>query len=701
MSLNTILSIGTSGLSVAQTGLRVVSDNIANANTPGYVRKTVTQVSLSTAGIGSGVGVEAIARAANKYLQAASLSSSSATGAAGVLSSYLDNAQALFGDPSGDNSYFSGLDDVYTAFSSAADSPASQLLRSQVLNRVQSFLTDSSRINSSLGTLAKQADTQIGADIDQANNLLGQISGLNADISRSKSIGGDASGSENIQSGLIDQLGKLIDIQVGPRSTGGVNLRAGDGTILIGDGVATLSYNRTDSGSGVIQVSATGSTVPALTARVGGGELKGLLDLRNTELPGMAAQLGEFVSQAVEEINRAHNAASSVPAPASLTGKDIGLDLPTAVSGFTGKTTVAITDSGGNLLHKVAIDFSAGTMSLDGGAAAGFTPATFLASLNGQLGANGSASFANGALTVSAAGGNGVSIADDPTSPSLKAGQGFSQFFGMNDLIRSTGYSYITGLSATDPHGFTPGDQIKLRLTDANGGRLRDVPVTVPAAGTMQDLLTALNDPTTGVGLYGAFGLDANGQMSFTANLGSGVSMSVLSDTTERGAGGPSMTELFGLGNAERGGRASRYSLDPAILSDPTRLAMAKLDPTAALGASVLAQGDGRGGVGLAQAGDTTTGFAAVGGFGAATMTVNRYASEFGGHVGRKAGNAETALTSAQAVKDEADARRQSVEGVNLDEELVNMTTYQQAFNASARVITAAKDMYDALLGML
>lgn len=701
MSLNTILSIGTSGLSVAQTGLRVVSDNIANANTAGYVRKTVTQVSLSTNGIGSGVGVEAISRAANKYLQAASLTSASATGAADVLSNYLDNAQALFGDPSGDNSYFSGLDDVYSAFSAAADSPASQLLRSQALTRVQAFLSDSSRINASLSTLAKQADTQINSDIDQANNLISQIYGLNADIARSKSIGGDASGSENIQSGLIDQLGKLIDVQVGPRATGGVNLRAGDGTILIGDGVATLSYNRTDSGSGVIQVTATGSAVQSITARISGGELKGLLDLRNTELPGMSAQLGEFVSQAVSEINRAHNAASAVPAPTSLIGKDVGLDLPTAISGFTGKTTVAITDSGGNLLHKVDIDFSAGTMSLDGGAAAGFTPASFLTTLNGQLGANGSASFSNGALTLSATGSNGIAIADDAASPSLKAGQGFSMFFGMNDLIKSTGYSYVTGLKTTDAHGFTPGDQIKLRLTDANGARLRDVPVTVPPAGTMQDLLNALNDPTTGVGLYGSFALDSDGRMAFTANLGSGVSMSVLNDDTERGVGGPSMTELFGLGDAERGGRASRYSLDPAILSNPSLLAMAKLDPSAALGTSVLAQGDGRGGVGLARAGDVTTQFAAVGGFGATSMTVSRYASEFGGHVGRKADNAETALTSAQAVKDEADARRQSVEGVNLDEELVNMTTYQQAFNASARVITAAKDMYDALLGML
>ena len=49
----------------------------------------------------------------------------------------------------------------------------------------------------------------------------------------------------------------------------------------------------------------------------------------------------------------------------------------------------------------------------------------------------------------------------------------------------------------------------------------------------------------------------------------------------------------------------------------------------------------------------------------------------------------------------EATARRQAVEGVNLDEELVNMTTYQQAFSASARMIQAAKDLYDVLLALV
>ncbi|HEY9218547.1 MAG TPA: flagellar basal body rod C-terminal domain-containing protein, partial [Phenylobacterium sp.] len=79
------------------------------------------------------------------------------------------------------------------------------------------------------------------------------------------------------------------------------------------------------------------------------------------------------------------------------------------------------------------------------------------------------------------------------------------------------------------------------------------------------------------------------------------------------------------------------------------------------------------------------------------SMTLTRYAAEFAGGVGRHAAQAELRKTSADAVKAEADTRRQSVEGVNLDEELVRLTTYQQAFNASARMIQAAKDMFDIL----
>jgi flagellar hook-associated protein 1 FlgK len=82
-------------------------------------------------------------------------------------------------------------------------------------------------------------------------------------------------------------------------------------------------------------------------------------------------------------------------------------------------------------------------------------------------------------------------------------------------------------------------------------------------------------------------------------------------------------------------------------------------------------------------------------------MTVSRYAAEFGGAIGRNAAAADTRKASAESVATEAVTRRQSIEGVNLDEELVRLTTYQQAFSASARMIQAAKDMYDVLLSMI
>ena len=67
----------------------------------------------------------------------------------------------------------------------------------------------------------------------------------------------------------------------------------------------------------------------------------------------------------------------------------------------------------------------------------------------------------------------------------------------------------------------------------------------------------------------------------------------------------------------------------------------------------------------------------------------------------RKADSAASRQQIAESVAAEADTRRSSAEGVNLDQELISMTTYQQAFSASARLVQAGKDLYDVLLQMV
>ncbi len=704
MSLTNIMSSATTGLMAAQTGLRTVSDNIANVNTAGYVRKVVNQAPLVASGMGVGVDITGISRAADAFLQRAALTARSSSAQAGVQAEALDRAQALFGDPSGSSSFFTRLDEVYAAFSAAAGDAASSIQRGAAIDSVTDFLNEASRISTSLKSLGSEADARIGGAVDRANQLLGQIDSLNTDISRAQVEGRDSTGSENIQAQLIDELSGLIDISISGRNNGGSVIRASDGTVLAGGGgAATLSYVRADGALGEIAVTLPGASgQAALRARLTSGEIRGLLDLRDRELPAIGDQLSEFVTKAVDELNRAHNAASSVPAPATLTGRNTGLDLPTAVAGFSGQTTIAVVAANGLLQRQVAVNFDAGTMSVDGGGPVAFTPGSFLTTLNTALGGFGSASFSNGALGLSANGGAGVAIADSATSPATKAGKGFSHYFGLNDLVTSTGFPfYDTGLAATSAHGFTTGDTISLRVADADGVRVKDVTVAVPAGAVMQDLLGALNSNTTGVGLYGAFSLDADGAMIFTPNA-RGASLSVLKDETERGAGGPSISELFGIGLAQRSGRAERFEVRTDVAANPLRLALASLDLTqAGAGKPVLALGDGSGAQSLAQAGESLAGFDAAGGLAASTMTVSRYASELAGSIARKADAATSRQTIAAAVASEADTRRSSAEGVNLDQELISMTTYQQAFSASARLVQAGKDMYDVLLTMV
>ncbi|NJC41621.1 flagellar hook-associated protein 1 FlgK [Brevundimonas alba] len=703
MSLNAIMNTATSGLAAAQTQLRVVSDNVSNVNTPGYVRKIADQVTLTSQGMGAGVEVARIRLATDRFLQAASLNAGAEAARQGVRYELYDRIQSLFGDPGGDSGFFSQVDGMFSAFAASAEDPTSSPRRQDALFRTQALFDEAGRIGEQIQAVREDADGRIQSAVEKANNLLQQIEGLNLEIARATVVSGDASGAETAQSALIGQLAELMDIRVSVRPVGGVSIRTGAGTLLAGEGAATLSYTRagtvtSETAFNEIWVTEPGGQKRSLLDSVVSGEIKGLVELRDVEAPATAERLAELVSHVADELNRAHNANSSVPAPTSLTGRNVGQTFESAIAGFTGGTTVAITNAAGVVQSRADIVFSGATMTVNGVAA---TPTTFLSVLNAQLGGAATASFVDGKLTIAASGGNGVAVADDPNSPSAKAGRGFSHYFGLNDLISTDRPAfYETGMTAASQHGFTAGEALSFRFTGATGSKLRDIQVTVPPGGTVGDLVTALNDPATGVGRFGSFALAADGSLKFTGNGSPPPTMSVLEDTTIQVPSGVSVTELFGIGGV-RASRADGFSLRTDIRQSPAKLALAQLNLTAAVGTSALSTGDGRGALLLADAGERATTFSAAGDSSGGVISVSRYASELSGEIGGKAAAAKNRNDTAAALATEASSRQTAFEGVNLDEELVLMTTYQQAFNASARMIQAAKDMYDTLLGMI
>jgi flagellar hook-associated protein 1 FlgK len=703
MALTSMMGAAVSGLQTAQTALTTVSNNIANVNTPGYVREVVDQSPQVSAGSTVGVTVDDVRRVTNQYLEGANYHAAAASGSSSIISSLLGQAQNAFGDPSQATSYLNQLSSVFSDFSAAANDPASNLPRGQTIDDMQTFLDSTQNVAGALSGLNTQAEGQISSDVGQANQLLSQINSLNVQIATTTATGASASSSQDDQSKLLNQLSSLMTINVVAQSNGSVVVRSATGQLLAGfGGAATLSYSPSVSAMGTISLTPAASTQPT-SLQLGDGELQGLLSLRNNTIPGIQTQLANYVSGAVSAINAAHNANSAVPAPQTLTGRNTGLDLPTIAGDFTGKTNVAVVDGSGNLVQQVAIDFSADTMSVNGGAATSFTPGSFLASLNTALGGTATASFTNGALSLSASTvGNGVAIADDATTPSQDGGQGFSQFFGLNDLITSNQISnYNTGLQAGDANGLNAGGAIAFQISDGTGTPVSTISVAVPAGGTMQNLVDALNAPIGGVGQYGAFSLSAQGALTFTAS-GTGTTLAVASDTTQRGVNGPSMSQLFGLGSAQPANRSTSFSVRADIQADPMNMALAQLNLTAAAaGQPALAIGDSSGATALAKAATAPTTFAAGGDLPVMTTSVAQYAAALGGDLGQKASAATAAGAAATALAGEATTRLSSVEGVNLDEELVNLTTYQQAYNASARLVQASQNMINTLLDVV
>ena len=728
MSLGSIMNIATSGLQTAQEQLKVVSDNITNVNTPGYIRKVANQQTLVSGSQSMGVTAGNITIAADKYLEQAQFSATSASSAADASYNLLDQIQSQFGDLTDSNGLFNQAASTLSAVSQAAESPASSANRQAVLADMQSFLNEGSRIAGQIQSVRKSADGQISGDVQQVNDLLTDIAKLNTQISSGSVTGQDITGVQTQQTTDIQNLSKLIDVSVSSNSNGGTIVRTKSGTTLVQDASAVkLSY--TPSGTvtaatsfNPIYITGFGGDVRDFSDSLGSGEIKGLLDVRDNSSVAVNDQLNQYMAQFTNQVNAAHNASSAVPAPTSLTGKTLANTMDEAVTGFSSadgtsqtETNLVTLDSSGNITHKLTLDFNgagdgSGTWSLDGGASTGsFSAATFDSDLTSAFGGAATVSYTNGQLSITASGtsgNNGVAVVDPPSgstpAAASKTGQGFSQFFGLNDLISSTvPTTNQTGLTANSNAGFTTGGTVGFALKSSTGSSLANVNFTMPTSGTMTDLVNALNDTSTGVGRYGTFSLDPNGALTFQGFGNPANTLNITSDTTNRlSSSGPSFSQFFSLGGSGST-VAQNLSVSNAISTNNSLLSLAQVNLTPATGTPSLVTGDGSGGNLLAAVGNNSITFAKAGLNNGGVSTLSNYGADLAGQVGNLSAQAKTAKDASDSLLTEATSRRSASEGVNLDEELVNLTTYQQAYSASGRLVQAASDMFSTLLNMM
>ncbi len=595
---------------------------------------------------------------------------------------------------------------------------------------MQSFLSSGSQIAGNIQNIRRDADQQIAGDVGSINDILKNIANLNTQISSGTAAGSDVTAAQTSQATAIQNLSKLVDVSVNTNTNGGVTVRTQSGLVLVNDATpVTLSYspassvNATTSFAPIIVTGANGENRD-LADSLSSGELKGLIDVRDNTSVAVNDQLNQYMGQFANALNTAHNASSAVPAPASLTGKNLAQTADEGVTGFTGETNFVTLDGSGNITHKLTVDFDpsgdgSGTWSMDNGASTGsFTSTSFaddpssgttgaLTAAFAAAGSSATVSFSNGALSFASNNTTeGVAVtspaAGSTPAPATKVGQGLSQFFGLNDLVTSTvPTSANTGLTAASNAGFTSGGTVGFALRSPAGALLGAVNFAMPTSGDMTSLVSALNDTNTGVGRYGTFSLDPNGALTFKGFGNPANTMSITSDNTARlGSGGPSFGQFFSLsGNAST--VAQHLAVNSVVAADPSQLALAQVNLSPGANQANLLPADGSGGTLLSNAANAQLTFAKTGLNGGGVSTLSRYGSDLAGQVGNLSSQAKSAKDAADSLLTEATSRRSAQEGVNLDEELVNLTTYQQAYSASGRLVQAASDMFTTLLNMM
>jgi flagellar hook-associated protein 1 FlgK len=692
MGLSDILGTAVSGLTAAQAGLRAVSNNIANVGVAGYARE---KVNLSTSVVGgqvSGVVVGEPTRVADRFLESTVYTRSGDYGRSEVTSNYMDRLQALLGQPGASSGLPARLDQVTASAVAMTGSQASTQTVAQFTADVQDAIDSMQQMDSDVSQLRSNVESEVGYSVDKINTLLQRINDLNGTVAQATGLGRSAGGAADQRMSAIEELSGLMQITVRDQPDGRVSIESANGQVLLDKRLRQLSYPTTGAGAQptypAIEIrfaqpdAATGDKIDSAAV---GGKLGGLLDLRDRALPAFQEQLGTLFTGLSQTLNSVSNAGSTVPPPATLTGHNTGM-IGSDRLGFTGDATFAVTTADGTLVASTKIDFDALGPSA--------TIDDMVAAINTGLGGAGTASFTNGTLSITASGtGNGIAIGQDATTPSARAGQGVSQFFGLNDLVRSDSSALVpSGFAASDAHGFAAGETAQIVLRDSSGRALTSYTLAPAAGGSFGDIVNDLNGSP--LSNFGTFSLDDAGRLRFqpTANV-AGATLSIPSDSTNRLGTGRNFTQLMSLTGASSGLDAAQVR--PDVLADPSKLGLAQLQDVA-VGAKALGSGDTRGATAFVNKLGTAIDLGKDG-----KSTVEAFASNLMGKIGLSASQAQGQLADASARRDDAVNRRDSFAGVNIDEELSQMVVLQNSYSAAARVISTANDMYDTLLNMM
>ncbi|WP_315745374.1 MULTISPECIES: flagellar hook-associated protein FlgK [unclassified Bradyrhizobium] len=519
MSLDVARLIAFSGIMATETQISVASSNISNADTAGYTKKTADQTTSVTGGVGTGVTITGISSSVDKLLLKSLIAATSDLGSADTTNNYMTQLEQLFGSASSSGTSTSGtsvansLASLESALSSLASSPSSVSLQSAVVSALDDVASQLRDTSQGIQTLRSNADQDIGSSVTSINSDLKQIADLNVQIRKMGAAGQSTADLEDQRNSALKDLSSYMNVSYYTASNGDLQVYTSSGRALVDSSAHTLSYSTsanvtasTSYGSGGF----SGITVDGvdITSQITSGKIGALITLRDQTLPAEQSQLDQLATQLKSTLNAITNGASAVPAPTSLTGT-ASVTSTDALSA-TGSVRIAVSDQSGNLVSYQDLDLSSYS-----------TVGDLVTALNGISGVSASIDSSGHLVIGSTTSGDGVAINDMTSSVS---GVGFSDYFGMNDLVTGTGASdFAVRSSILSGSSGLPTDTLDGSATLMTGSQV----LTSGSATVINSIYSALTGSrsfSAAGGLSASTGSFANYAAAIVANVASKAS---------------------------------------------------------------------------------------------------------------------------------------------------------------------------------
>lgn len=619
MGLSSALATAMSGLRSTQAALSIISSNVSNAQTPGYVAQTPNQIEVASGGYGSTVQTVGISRQLDLFIQN-QLRTETSTGAyTDQIANILGQLQSVYGTPGGSGTLETSLNNFTTALQSLSNNPSSQSAQSVALAAAQTLTQNLNNTTIGIQTLRSNVEQDIGTSATQANAAIAQIADLNGRLQGTNPSDPLAATLQDQRDNAISTLAKYVDIRVVNDSANGVSVFTNSGIQLVGAGLAsqftfsspgsldaTSLYNSNPTKSGVGQLNlklSNGVSIDVVANNLlGSGQIAADLKLRDQTLVQAQTQVDQLAASISSALSDKTTAGTSVAGPPA------GFDVST--SGLLAGNTINLsyTDSS-NVQRQIKVVNVTDPAALP---------------LQNAVGANPSYVGVNFSLGMA------------------------SVVTQLNSALGSSAH-----LQFSNPTGTT------LRVTDDNTGQ-----ATVNAASATTTVQTLAS---------------GNAQLPVFTDGSTALYTGAITSTG---------SQLTGL--------AGRISVNPALVSDSTKLSIYSTSPLTAAGDST------RPDFLFSQLTTGNFSYSPTTGLGSAAQpfqgTISSYLQQFVSQQGNAATLAKQVQQGQSVIVTTLQQKFNSTAAVNMDAEMANLIQVQNTYAANAHIMSVVQSMMQTLL---